>query len=225
MTSLSIIDDHVLLGQVLAHDLVGRGFVVSIVDLSSSILEQVERDRPDIVLLDLELGDGQPAGYELIVDIIERGATVIVLTGIEAAITRATCIELGAAGLLPKNTAFDELVDQIESGVCGGELAPSVSERLRLLQLLSTHRREQDHWLQPFLDLTEREVEILKELIAGRSSAEISEKSFVAISTVRSQVKSILRKLNVSSQLQAVALAHKVGWPYVTLGLDRRRAS
>jgi DNA-binding NarL/FixJ family response regulator len=61
-------------------------------------------------------------------------------------------------------------------------------------------------------DLTRRESEILSELMDGRHAGEIAVASYVSLHTVRTQIKSLLRKLGVHSQLEAVALAKRVGW-------------
>jgi two-component system nitrate/nitrite response regulator NarL len=225
MIRIAIVDDHVLLGQVLAHELENRGFDVQLARLGPDLLEEIKHLEPDIVLLDLELGPDMPPGTDLVYPIAENGAAVIVLTGVENELLHAKCLEAGAQGILPKNTEFDDLVDQISSSIETGELPPSMAVRLDLLQSLASHRRKLGRALEPFADLTDRESTILRELMAGKSAAEISEASYVAISTVRSQVKAILRKLDVCSQLQAVALAHEVGWPHVVEALDRRRAS
>jgi two-component system nitrate/nitrite response regulator NarL len=216
MTRIAIVDDHVLLGQVLAHELESRGFDVRVVELGRDVLDHITQLEPDIVLLDLELGVDMPSGVDLVLPIAESGASVIVLTGVENGLLHAKCLETGAQGILPKNTEFDDLVDQISSSIETGQLAPSIAVRVDLLQSLATHRRKVRIELEPFGNLTDRESTILRELMAGKSAAEISEASCVAMSTVRSQVKTILRKLDVTSQLQAVALAHQVGWPHVT---------
>ncbi|MFT7475015.1 MAG: two-component system nitrate/nitrite response regulator NarL [Verrucomicrobiales bacterium] len=215
MTRIAIVDDHILLGQVLAHELESRGFDVGVVELGGDVVDHITQLEPDIVLLDLELGADMPSGVDLVLPITETGATVIVLTGVENGLLHAKCLETGAHGILPKNTEFNDLVDQISSGIETGQLAPSIAVRVDLLRSLATHRRKVRVELEPFAHLTGRESTILRELMAGRSPAEISEASYVAISTVRSQVKAILRKLNVSSQLQAVALANEAGWPHV----------
>jgi DNA-binding NarL/FixJ family response regulator len=60
--------------------------------------------------------------------------------------------------------------------------------------------------------MTRREAEVLGQLMAGKQVSEIARLRFVSESTVRTQVKSILAKLGVNSQLTAVGLAHKLGW-------------
>lgn len=225
MTQIAIIDDHVLLGQVLANDLSKYGLRATVLSLGSDLVEQVRSEEVDLVLLDLELGPDLPNGVELIEPIQEMGVQVIVLSGVENPILLARCLELGATGILPKSMAFDALVSEITRSIESGEAAPSLARRLELLQMLSAHRRESQESLRPFEELSDREAEILVELMAGKSVGEISDSSYVAVSTVRSQVKSVLRKLDVTSQLQAVALAHQAGWPYSATGRERRRAS
>jgi DNA-binding NarL/FixJ family response regulator len=63
-----------------------------------------------------------------------------------------------------------------------------------------------------FARLTEREQVVLSELIEGHCAEDIAKAAFVSISTVRSQIKSILQKLGVNSQLAAVAMARRAGW-------------
>ena len=65
--------------------------------------------------------------------------------------------------------------------------------------------------------MTRREAEVLGQLMAGKQVTEIARARFVSESTIRTQVKSILSKLQVSSQLTAVGLAHRIDWtPPVT---------
>ncbi|MGH9055096.1 MAG: response regulator transcription factor [Acidimicrobiales bacterium] len=74
------------------------------------------------------------------------------------------------------------------------------------------HRREDAVALVPFRALSVREQFVLGWLMEGLSADMIARRSWVSVSTVRSHIKSILRKLDVTSQLAAVALAYRVGW-------------
>jgi DNA-binding NarL/FixJ family response regulator len=64
----------------------------------------------------------------------------------------------------------------------------------------------------PFESLTPREAAVLGDLLEGRSADDIAEASFVSITTVRAQIRSILSKLGVRSQLAAVSMARRAGW-------------
>ena len=65
---------------------------------------------------------------------------------------------------------------------------------------------------EAFQYLTRRERQVLQALMRGETADEISKSSYVSLTTVRSQIRSILNKLGVSSQLAAVALAYRSGW-------------
>jgi len=60
--------------------------------------------------------------------------------------------------------------------------------------------------------MTRREADVLGQLMVGKRVTEIARARVVSESTVRTQVKAILAKLEVSSQLMAVGLAHEIGW-------------
>jgi len=66
--------------------------------------------------------------------------------------------------------------------------------------------------MAPFEQLTGRERVVLGALMDGASAGEIAKASFVSMATVRSQIRSILEKLGVHSQVAAVALAHRSRW-------------
>jgi len=66
--------------------------------------------------------------------------------------------------------------------------------------------------LSPFQRLTSCEQRVLGALIEGMSADEIAEAHFVALTTIRSQIRAILHKLGVRSQMAAVAQANRAGW-------------
>ena len=66
--------------------------------------------------------------------------------------------------------------------------------------------------MAPFQQLSQRERDVLDALVDGRSANTIAAMSFVSITTVRSQIRSVLQKLDVNSQLEAVAAATRCGW-------------
>ena len=101
--------------------------------------------------------------------------------------------------------------DVAEITVAGRRLLSPTTER-DLLGELQLHRRDHAMRLAKFQNLSNRESEVLWALMMGKSAGEIAEESFVSIATIRSQIKAILRKLEVNSQLAAVALAYQAGW-------------
>jgi DNA-binding NarL/FixJ family response regulator len=86
------------------------------------------------------------------------------------------------------------------------------AERDRLLVRLRSYRAGRRRDLAPFETLTPREQQVLRALSVGLTVPRIAERWVVSEATVRSQVHAVLRKLDVRSQLEAVAAATRVGW-------------
>jgi DNA-binding NarL/FixJ family response regulator len=85
-------------------------------------------------------------------------------------------------------------------------------ERDEMLATLRRHRAEEQRRRAPFDRLTARERAVLAAMMDGSTAEEIARSAFVSLATVRSQIRSILEKLGVHSQMAAVALAHRSHW-------------
>lgn len=93
------------------------------------------------------------------------------------------------------------------------ELAHSPSQRRRLRSALADRRDRLNALREPFQQLTPREQEVLAGLVRGLSAPAIAREAMVSATTVRSQIRAILMKLGVHSQLEAVSLARRAHWP------------
>lgn len=211
---LLIVDDHELLAQSLAWSLRAETYDVAVVVPANAedIYRAVAETTPDVVLLDLELHAGIGDSLPLIGPLRDRGTLVVMLTGITDRVRLAECLEAGAAGLLSKAMSFDELVNAVREVVELGSLV-SAHRRADLMAELRGQRSDRSRRFAPFERLTPREQEVLVALIQGRSAEVIAKEAYVSIATVRSQIRAVLQKLNVNSQLAAVALAHASDWP------------
>ena len=92
------------------------------------------------------------------------------------------------------------------------ELGLSPVERAAALIELRRRREEAECRLAPFEQLTGREQEVLAYLIEGVPADAIAQECVVSVATVRTQIRSVLQKLDVNSQLAAVAMARRAGW-------------
>jgi DNA-binding NarL/FixJ family response regulator len=110
----------------------------------------------------------------------------------------------GARVVLPAGTSLDDISDLLRS-VVERRIATPAEERLELEAAWRDMRERHDEVIERFARLTPREREVLQLMYAGSSVAQIAEMLDVAPATVRSQVKSVLRKLAVNNQLAAVA--------------------
>jgi DNA-binding NarL/FixJ family response regulator len=211
--TLLIVDDHELLAESLSWALRAESFAVTVVAPASAqaVLDAAAEHRPDVVLLDLDLGGAVGSSLPLIGPLRAGGALVVVVTGATDRMRLAECVEAGAAGVLGKSTPFDDLVEAVREVLEHGSLI-TPARRTALLAELRARRAEGRRLMEPFERLTPREREVLLGLLEGQSAETIARNAYVSLATVRSQIRSILQKLAVNSQLAAVAKARDAGW-------------
>ncbi len=207
-----LIEDHELLGEILVEALHGEGIVAETCagPTIEAILACAEGFRPDVALVDLDLGPLGP-GRDLIAPLRDLGVTVVMLTGSTDRFAHAECLAEGAVGVLGKSEPFEKVLAAVDTAATSGTVV-SPDERHQLLTDLRMKRLEERTRLEPFERLTRREREVLRALGKGLRAAEIADRSYVSVETVRSQIRAILVKLGASSQLAAVAMARRAGW-------------
>lgn len=216
-TPVLVVDDHAVMGHALAMALALQGFeratALPADRLTDDEVLAAAADAGEglVVLLDLHLGDDR-LSTPMIPALRDLGARVLVLTAERAAQRLGECLEAGADGVFDKAQPFDQLVEALRDAM-DGRTVMSLGAREDLLAGLRSARTADRRRLAPFESLTARERDVLLGLLQGRSAEEIAREQVVALSTVRSHVKSLLRKLGVNSQLAAVALARDAGWP------------
>ncbi len=202
-----VVGDHGAESGPLVAALQQEGFDVRSSWLFSKRLSHALRWRPDVVVL--EVSEDRAFDRDLFEITAREGSPVVVLTRRLTPQDRAEFARLGAASALSKQRPVDEILQAVLD----------VLERSRRTP---RHQRSSDGPLRakgpapnpdPFGRLTPREQEVLASLIDGIPASVIAIESSVAVSTVRTQIRSILQKLGVNSQLRAVSLARKAGWP------------
>ena len=213
-TRLLIVEDHELLSGTLALALRQLGIEAETCagPAPDDIVGRAKELAPVLVLLDLELGKGLGSGLDLVRPLTTSGAKVVIMTGVTDRARLAACLEAGALGIVSKTTGFDELIETVRR-LASGEAILSDNDRQELLADLRAQRAADRQRLAPFEALTSREKAVLAGLVAGESAEAIAARSYVSLSTVRTQIRSILLKLRVKSQLTAVAMAREAGWP------------
>ncbi len=209
---LLLVDDHRLLVETLQMSLGAAGFeaFISPCNTFDEVLAEAAAVRPTLVVLDLDL-QGAGYGYDLIGPVRELGADVLILTGTTDRMELARCLEAGALGIASKANGFTGVLDQVRRAA-DGETVTSITERTQLLSDLLAHRRAAEKRMAPFEALSARERDVLHQIVDGQQAAAIAKASYVSLATVRTQIRSILLKLDVTSQVAAVALARQNGW-------------
>ena len=212
-TRVLIVEDHALVATGLQLALSARGWEVETTDgpRASDVIEHARRFEPAVVLLDIGLGEQVGSGVQLVAPLIEVGAKVVMLTGETRRGVLAACLEAGAAGWIGKNVFLDEVEATLRDVLAGNPLI-GCTTREALIDELRIERAGMRKALTPFEQLTMREREVLAALVDGLSAEEIADTHYVSLTTVRSQIRAVLQKLGVRSQLAAVAHANRVGW-------------
>jgi DNA-binding NarL/FixJ family response regulator len=208
-----LVEDHDLLAGTLTMALRARGIDAESANgpTPEAVVGRTAALAPVLVLLDLDLGP-LGSGRDLVGPLVDAGGRVVIVTGVTDRTQLAACVEAGATGIIAKTVHFDELLEAVERVASGEELLTR-HQRDALLADLRIQRRADHARTAPFDALTPREQSVLARLVAGQSAEAIAEASFVSLATVRSQIRSILSKLDVKSQLAAVAAARRAGWP------------
>jgi two-component system, NarL family, nitrate/nitrite response regulator NarL len=199
-----------LLAEALAGALETYGFATMNIVANKPGIEDWIDWCPDLVLLDARSLD-VAAGSALIDGVCRVGVQVCVIDAADDGDRSNAWLTAGTSALVDKSERFDELFRTITHLLRSRLLSRTASgySGSTALTPLEERRRER---LEPFATLTYREQVVLAELIEGHCAEDIAKGAFVSISTVRSQIKAILQKLGVNSQLAAVALARRAGW-------------
>src|SRR5450631_1218084 len=207
-----VVEDHALLAQTLVIALTAEGCRARVAELSgpAALLRQVSTLRPGVVLLDLDLGS-LGDGVELVQPLTALGARVLVVSGTTDRLRLAETVERGAVGFLSKQVPFEQLLSTVLDVVAQRPVL-STAGRYELMAQLRCARATRGKDLAPFKALTPKERTVLAALGQGHRAETIAAAAVVSEATVRSQIRSVLAKLGVNSQLEAVALAWTVGW-------------
>ena len=215
-TRVAIIEDHLLFAESLEIALGIEEYQVRRIPIPSAggsltpVLAAVLKSQPRVVLLDLDLGL-HGTGERLIEPMARAGIAVVVVTGSHDRPRWGECLRLGARKVVAKTAPLNDILATVRR-INDGLPVTSREEREELVSLWHHQRVELREARTRLNDLTHRECEVLGQLMAGHQVRDVARRSVVSEATVRTQVKSILSKLDVSSQLAAVGLAHRAGW-------------
>jgi len=168
--------------------------------------------KPRLALLDIDSVD-RATSVGCVELLSTKGVPVAILAGPRNGVVLGQCLAAGAVSVVDKNSQLSELVGTIER-VVAGDAVLTEETRQRLTEPYLQEARSRRRRLAPFDVLTQREKYVLSQLMDGVCADEIAKRNSVSISTVRSQIKAILQKLGVNSQLAVAALARQAGWTY-----------
>lgn len=201
-----IADDHKLFRQGLIGLLETRDDLVEVVGEAASGREAVqmaERLRPDIILIDIYMPDGD--GLSAAAEIRQRfpEMSVVMLTSSESDEHLYRAVQLGVSGYLLKNLDAAQLFDLL-TGVIRGEAAMTREMASRLLKGVARRAADPAEGQEP---LTERELAVLRLVAVGAANQEIADQLSISVNTVKSHIRKILDKLQLQNRTQAASYA------------------
>lgn len=162
---------------------------------------------PDVVLMDLVMAkmDGVEATRQ--VKNVSPRTKIVVLTSYHQDEYIFPALQAGAISYILKDVKMDELAEALRRAAQGeATLHPRVASRV--IQELHGANREE---LNPYTELTDREMEVLKLIAQGQSNSEIAESLVISVNTVKGHVSNILSKLHLADRTQAAVYAWQQG--------------
>ncbi|MHB2093219.1 response regulator [Pantoea dispersa] len=197
--SIMIVDDHPLMRrgirQLLA--LEPRLEVVAEANNGTEALAEARRLAPDVILLDLNMKG--MSGLDTLKALRHEGvaARILVLTVSDARSDIYAMVDAGADGYLLKDSEPELLLAQVMRGAQGENVFSEV-----VAEYLATRQPS----VNPFRQLTERELDVLQEVARGLSNKEIAATLHISEETVKVHIRNLLRKLDVRSRVAATVL-------------------
>ena len=194
------VDDHPLLRE-------GIGAIVnsqpdmSLVAAASNGKEAIQvfrASRPDVTLMDLSLPDLSGIDVMIAIRTEFADARIIVLTTFEWDVEIRRALKAGARGYLLKSMPPQQMIETIRHVHAGTKCVPP-----EIAAGLAEHLGDEP--------LSEREVEVLRQVAAGSRNRDIGERLFIAEETVKVHLKHIMGKLGANDRTQAMAIAARRG--------------
>ena len=201
MTTVLICDDHRMVREGLSRSVQGVPGVDRVDTAASGeeVLARWPRERQDLVLMDVHMpGLG---GVEAVRRLVAAypTANVVMLTGAADRDAVATAISGGARGFLHKDVSREELCAAVANALATADL---VDEE----QAVSAPRPQPQG-----PELTEREMQVLHGMAAGKSNAQIGRELYLSEDTIKTHARRLFRKMRVNDRAQAVASGFRQG--------------
>jgi DNA-binding NarL/FixJ family response regulator len=162
--------------------------------------------RPDVVLMDLRLGEVSGVDLTRQITALPSPPAVVVLTAYADIAAAFDAIRAGAVGFVTKNASVEQVVSAARAAVLGGSWLPH-----ELLGKLVAEYIEPVGAPQLIAQLTAREHQVLSLMVSGLDRSGIAEKLHQSPNTVRTHIRNVIVKLDCHSAIEAVAVGLKAG--------------
>ena len=201
---LVLCDGNLILDEALAPALTACGHeVVAITTSPAAGVAAVSAEKPDACLIDPQCPGEDCLAAVRAIRRRQPDTAVVILASTPGPSVAGEARKLGVAGFLSKNQNVAQIVQALDVVASGGTMFEST---------LSSHARATaPQRNEPPYELTPRESEVLRRIVAGQGTEQMANEMNIAASTLRTYVKNLLSKLGTHSRLQAAALASREG--------------
>jgi DNA-binding NarL/FixJ family response regulator len=220
---IAIVDDRPVNRQTIADKLLAYKEVQLVMEAKNGrdFLDQLKAaaSLPDVVLMDLEMPELDGIETIHLAASLYNNMKFIVVTVFEDNDKIFEAIKAGANGYLLKEDSAVNVIDAITNVYehNGIPMSPAIARKameiLRRIPVHSYTEKEENEKITPDnASLSDREMDVLKEMVSGKNYRAIGEKLFISPLTVRKHAANIYDKLHVNSRAEAVSIAHKKRW-------------
>jgi len=185
--------------------------VVRAVTQASAILEDLERLRPDVIILDLCLPGREGLGEARMIRGVLPDARILIVGLTELESDVLACIEAGAAGYLPQEASLEDLLNNIQAVAKGEALCHPKVTGLLFSRVAEVGRKRELRQILHLPNLTRRELEIIALIEKGFSNKEIAVDLKIEVQTVKNHIHNILEKLQLDGRREAARYAREQG--------------
>jgi DNA-binding NarL/FixJ family response regulator len=180
--------------------------VVGEAKTGNEVIALAETLKPDVILMDINMPGIH--GIEATRQIVARSPSIkVLMISMMEDDKVVAALRAGARGYLLKGAEGEETLSAIRIVAAGGSIfSPYISD-----QVIGYMSNRANGGSRIFLDLTDREYEILKLIALGLTNSAIADRLVISPKTVRNHVSAIFDKMHVSNRAEAIAKAHEVG--------------
>ncbi|KXX57332.1 response regulator [Rhodococcus sp. LB1] len=210
--TVMVVDDHPMWRDAVARDLEGAGFtVVATADGVAAAGRRAAATRPGVVLMDMQLPDGNGAAATAAVLEVSPDSRVLVLSASSERDDVLDAVKAGASGYLVKSASVAELLDAVRATAAGQAVFTPGLAGLVLgeYRRMSSAPAAEEGPAVP--KLTERETEVLRFVAKGLSAKQIATKLSLSHRTVENHVQATLRKLQLANRVELTRYAIEQG--------------
>jgi DNA-binding NarL/FixJ family response regulator len=209
-TTVMVVDDHPIWRDAVARDLADDGFdVVATADGEAAARRRAAVVHPDVVLMDMQLADGDGASATVAVLEVSPRSRVLVLSASGERDDVLQAVKAGATGYLVKSASRTELAEAVRATAAGRAVFTPGLAGLVLGEYRRIAQRPKRGDAGP--TLTERETEVLRYVAKGLTAKQIAAKLSVSHRTVENHVQATFRKLQVANRVEAARYAIEHG--------------